>query len=284
MRSFFYIFFAVLLISSCRSGIEDDKGTPLARVGDEYLYDSDISGELPENMSPQDSIVWVKNYVNNWIRTNLLIEKAKQNLKPEQLDFSRQLEKYKNSLIIYSYQSEVINQNLDTVVSNEEIEKYYEEHKNDFLLLKNIVRVVYVVIDNNREEEKKFKTLFSLPDSVMLDSLEHYCELYADDYFLDTTTWIPFDDLLKSAPIEVYNKELFLENTHFVNLKSKEKIYMVKFIDFKIKNDVSPLAIEEENIKNIIINKRKIDLIKEMRDKLYKNALMNDKIDIYTYE
>ncbi len=275
---------SVIIISSCRSGVETDKGTPLARVGDEYLYEDDISGELPENISPSDSIVWVKNYVNNWVRTKLLIEKAEENLKPEQLDFTRQIEKYKNSLIIYNYQTEIIKQKLDTTVSDEEIEKYYNEHKSDFLLLKNIVRVIYVVIDNNKKLEKKFKQMFSMPDSVMLDSLEHNCELYAHDYFMDTTKWIYFDDLLKSAPIEVYNKELFLENNRFVNIKSKEKIYMIKFIDYKIKNDVSPLAIEEDNIKNIIINKRKIDLIKDLRDKLYKNALLNNKIDIYTYE
>ncbi len=284
MRNFLYIMLVVLLFVSCRSGIDTTKGTPLARVGDEYLYETDLKGLLPSNISLEDSIVWVKNYVNNWVRTKLLIEKAKQNLKPEQLDFKRQLEKYKNSLIIYEYQTEFIKQNLDTTVTSEEIEQYYREHKNDFLLLKNIVRVMYVVMDKDKKLEKKFKSLFALPDSVILDSLEVNSKLYARDYFLDTAVWIPFDDLLKEVPLEVYNKELFLENNKFIKLKTKEEIYMVKLIDFKIKNDVSPLVMEEENIKNIIINKRKIDIVKDMRDKLYKNALQKDKIEIYTYE
>jgi len=205
-------------------------------------------------------------------------------LTPERLDFNQQLEKYKNSLIIYEYQTEFIKQNLDTVVTPEEIEKYYNKHKNDFLLLKNIVRVMYVVTDKDKNLEKKFKELFALPDSVILDSLEKNGKLYARDYFLDTAVWIPFDNLLKEIPLEVYNKELFLENNKFVNLKTKDEIYLVKLIDFKIKNDVSPLVMEEENIKNIIINKRKIDIVKDMRDKLYRNALKSDKIEIYTYE
>jgi hypothetical protein len=222
--------------------------------------------------------------VNNWVSTKLIIEKARQNLKPDQLDFKEQLEKYKNSLITYAYQTEIIKQKLDTVVTDEEIEKYYVEHKRDFVLLRNIVRVMYVVIENDKKVEKKFLKLFSLPDSVMMDSLEYNCELYAKDYFLDTATWIPFDDLLKSIPIEVYNKELFLENNRFINIKDKSNIYLVKFIDFKIKNDISPLILEKNNIRNILINKRKVDLVKELRDKLYQNAIRNDEIEIYIYE
>lgn len=275
------MFFA---LGSCRSRIDNDKGTPLARVGDDYLYEKDIASLLPENMPPQDSLIWVRNYVNNWVSTKLIIEKARQNLKPDQLDFKEQLEKYKNSLITYAYQTEIIKQKLDTVVTDEEIEKYYVEHKRDFVLLRNIVRVMYVVIENDKKVEKKFLKLFSLPDSVMMDSLEYNCELYAKDYFLDTATWIPFDDLLKSIPIEVYNKELFLENNRFINIKDKSNIYLVKFIDFKIKNDISPLILEKNNIRNILINKRKVDLVKELRDKLYQNAIRNDEIEIYIYE
>ncbi len=283
MKYFFYIT-VLFLIVSCRSTVDPDKGIPLARVDDEILYDSDIKGLLPENISHRDSIIWVNNYVNNWVRNKLLINKAEENLDDRKLDFKNQLEKYKNSLIIYTYQNEIIKQNLDTTVSIEEVEKYYNEHLNDFVLLKNIVRVMYIVTENSKEIDKKFSELFTLPDSVMMDSLEANCEIYARDYFLDTTVWIPFDELLNHIPIKVYNKELYLKNNKFVKIKNKKELYFVKFIDFKIKNDHSPLELEEDNIKSIIINKRKVDLVKELRKKLFENALKKNEIEIYTYD
>jgi hypothetical protein len=281
-----YLFLIILSIYlfSCHQGIDNNKGTPLARVNDDFLYEDDLLGLIPDNITPQDSIVWVRNYVNRWVKSKLVIEKAEENLKPEQLNFKNQLEKYKASLITYKYESEYIKQNIDTAVSFNEIEKYYENHKNDFILFRNIVRVMYVVIEKNKKLENKFIEMFSLPDSVILDSLEYNSRMYAKDFFLDTTMWIPFDDLTKVIPIEIYNNDMFRNNDKFVNFSDNRKAYLIKFIDFKIKNDISPLELEEDNIRKIIINKRKIDLIRNLMDKLYQNAIHSNKIEIYLYE
>ncbi len=274
----------LLGFNACRPGIRQDKGTPLARVGDHYLYENDIKGLLPPNTSPLDSIVWVRNYTNNWVKIQLLIKKAKQNLKPEQLDFDKQLEKYRNSLISYTYETELIRQQLDTVVTDTQIEEFYNQHKNEFILVKNIVRAMYVVIENNKELSKHFTKLFALPDSLIIDSLEYNCKQYSHDYFLDTTTWLLFDDVLKTIPVKTYNKELFLKNNRFVEVKDKDYIYLINFVDFKIKNDFSPLELERENIKNIIINSRKIKFIKQLHDKLYQDAAQKNEFEIYTYD
>ena len=277
------ILLLMLGLISCNSN-NNDKGVPLARVGDDYLYDKDLQGLLPPNTAPLDSIVWIRNYANKWVKTQLLIKKAKENLKPEQIDFNKQLEKYKNSLITYTYESMLIQQQLDTVVSDSEIASYYLSHKKDFVLLKNIVRTMYVVIENDKKLEKHFTNLFSLPDSVLLDSMEYNCNQYAQNYYIDTTTWLPFDKVLQIIPVKAYNQELFLQNNRFAKIKDQHLIYMIKFVDFKIKNDFSPLELEKENIKNIIINSRKINFIKVLHEKLYKNAAKRKEFEIYTYD
>jgi len=277
------ILFLMLVLISCNSN-KNDKGIPLARVGDDFLYDKDLQGLLPPNTAPLDSIVWIRNYANNWVKTQLLIKKAKENLKPEQIDFKKQLEKYRNSLVTYTYESELIQQQLDTVVSDSAIESYYLSHQKEFILVKNIVRAMYVVIDNNKELEKHFTNLFSLPDSILLDSMEYNCKQYARNYFLDTATWLPFDKVLKIIPAKAYNQELFLQNNRFVKIKDQHTIYMINFVDFKIKNDFSPLELEEDNIRNIIINSRKIDFIKALHESLYKNAAKRKEFEIYTYD
>jgi hypothetical protein len=90
-----------------------------------------------------------------------------------------------------------------------------------------------------------------------------------------------FDDLLKEIPIQTYNKELFLQNNRFVEVSDSLNYYFLNIKDFKIRNSISPLSFEKENIKNIILNKRKLLLINSMKQDVYNDALNNNKIEIY---
>jgi len=278
------IFISALLFVinfACQRPLIDKEGVLLARVNDEYLYDTELKGLVPEGSSPRDSMVLVKNYVNNWVKTTLMINQAEKNLTAQQLNFDKQLTDYKNSLIIFKYESEWINQNLDTLVSDSAIETYYNQHLSDFELKENITRVMYVILDKDSEEDLKFDEVLNLPDSLMLDSLEALCELHANSFYLDTANWISFNRLQKIVPIETYNQELFLKENNFVKLNKGDELYLIKFVDFKIKDDISPLDFEYNDIRNIIINKRKMGLIKKMRDDIYENAILSKEFEIY---
>jgi len=261
-----------------------EEGAILARVHDSYLFASDLENLIPEQTSPHDSIVRVKNFVSNWVQTKLMAHQAQKNLTDEQLNFSQQLEDYRNSLVIYSYERELINQNLDTVVSESEIEKYYNNHLGDFELKENIAKVVYAIMEEDPELEAEFEQAFSLPDTLLLDSLESICKLNARSYFLDTANWIIFSELQEVIPIEDYSRDLFLKGQRFFSLSESNNTYMLKFVDFKIKDDTSPLAFEHDDIRNIIVNKRKIVLVKKVRNDIYNKALQNNEFEIYYNE
>jgi len=278
------IFAIAIFLSGCGPAINNDKGTVIAKVHDIYLYENDIKGLVPKGVSTHDSIAMVKNYTENWIKTQLMVDQAKKNLTEEQLDFSKQLDEYRNSLMIYRYETELINQMLDTVVTDKEVETYYNEHLNDFELKENIVKLIYVIIDKDSEEEDLFKDIFKMPDTLKLDSLESASELYARSYSLDTAYWFRFDDLLETIPIETYNQELFLKGHRYVELSDEQFTYLLYFVDFKIKDDTSPLDFERNDIINIIINKRKMELIKKVRKDLYMKAVENDEFEVYYNE
>ena len=279
----FILISALLLavIFACKRPLIDNEGALLARVNDEYLYDSELKGLVPEGSSPRDSMVLVKNFVNNWIKTTLMISKAEKNLTDHQLNYDKQLADYKNSLIIFKYESEWINQNLDTAVIDSEIETYYKEHLSDFELKENIAKVMYVILDQDSEEDLMFDEVLNLPDSLMLDSLEALCKLYANSFYLDTANWISFNRLQKIVPIETYNQELFLKENDFVKLNKGNELYLIKFVDYKIEDDISPLDFEHNDIRNIIINKRKMRLVKKMRNDIYENAILSKEFEIY---
>ena len=281
MNRFVKLIFLALVVAGCKPGVSDSRGVVIARVYDDYLYQSDIRRLVPENLSKLDSIAFVRNYTDQWIKTRLMIRQAEKNLTDRQLNFDRQLEDYKNSLIIYQYETELVRQKLDTLVTDEEIEKYYKGHLADFELKENIVKVQYVILDKEEKLEDKFTKLFFLPDSIATDSLEYYSKLYKVPYFLDTATWVRFDDLLSTIPIETYNQELFLKGRRFITLSDERFVYLLKFVNFRIKNDISPLDFRRNDIRDIIINKRKVDLIKKLRADIYKQAILDKDFEVY---
>lgn len=270
-----------VFLNSCDTALNSSKGTILARVNNEYLDEEDIEGIVPEGTSPRDSLVLVRNYVNNWVNTELMIQQAKKNLAVQQLDLESRLEAYRNSLIIYHYETELIKQNLDTLVSDEEVELYYQDHLGDFELKENIAKVHYVIIDNEVELEEDLENIYTLADTLLLDSLEAFCKEYSRSFFLDTATWLRFDDLLDVIPLETYNQELFLKGNRNIKLNDDNYTYLLTFVDFRIKEDSSPLDFERDDIRTIIINKRKMDLVKQVRHDLYEKALQNGEFEIY---
>ena len=128
---------------------------------------------------------------------------------------------------------------------------------------------------------EKFKKWLLSDEIKDREALGVYCSKYAANYYLDDSSWLLFDDILKEVPLETYNKELFLQNNKLVGVQDSAYIYFLNIKGFKIKNSISPLAFEKENIRNIILNKRKVELINKMKNDIYEDALAKKNFEIY---
>lgn len=286
-----YLFFLVISLGFLILASEGCKrhGTkhniPLAKVGDKYLYESDMAGLIPKGTKAKDSILISHSYINKWVQTQLLLQEAENNLPPEKLNFDKQLQEYKNSLIIYHYETEYVKQHLDTLVTDKDINDYYQSHLKDFELKQNIVKVVYTVISKGKDKkgrlELTFKNIFRLPDSLLLDSLERYAPTRVETFSTDTNTWIPFNEVLKVIPIETYNQELYLKNHRIIFLTDADNDYLLKFVNFKIKDETSPLDLESRFIRSVILNKRKKLLINNLQSEIYDQANKQKEFEIY---
>jgi hypothetical protein len=275
---------AVVGLSGCRHK-SDTSDMPLARVGEKYLYIKDIKGLIPPKASPRDSLLFCQSYINKWVHTQLLLQQAEKNLPEEKLNFEKRLEEYRNSLIIYQYETEFVKQHMDTVVTDQQIDTYYHHHLKDFQLKENIVKVIYAIINRKRNDspvlEKTFWHIFHMPDSVLLDSLENYAPVMAESFSTDTNNWIPFNRLLKVIPIETYNQTIYLKNHRIIRFKDKDRIYLVKFVNFKIKDETSPEELEARFIRQIILNKRKMAMIRQLREDIFHHAVKQKEFEIY---
>ncbi len=275
------IIFLLILLTSCTAFFKKKSERVLARVHDEYLYESDLKGITTPGMVAKDSLAITKSYIENWVRQKLVIHQAEENLSEAQMDFSRQLENYKNSLIIYEYENALIRQNLDTLITDEEIQNYYDVNQQNFLLKDNIIQMQYVKLQLKSKNLNQFKKLLSSNTPDDKNKLSDLCEKQAEDYFLDDQNWLLFSDLLKQIPIKTYNQEDFLKNHRDLEYQDSMFIYLVRFKDFKIKESVSPLSFEKLRIRDIILNKRKIELINRMQDDIYSSSRKKNIFEIY---
>jgi hypothetical protein len=271
----------LIIITGCSAFFKKKTEHAVARVYNEYLYESDLKSVIPKGTPSKDSIGLAKSYIDNWVHQKLVIHQAEQNLTSAQMDFTQQLDNYKNSLIIYTYENELVKQKMDTLVTDEDVENYYDVNQQNFLLKDNIVQLQYVKLPLKSAYIKQFRKLLGSDIPSDKTRLFRQCEQYASDYFLDDQNWLPFNDLLKQIPIKTYNQEEFLKNRRDLEYQDSAFIYLVRFKDFKIKESVSPLSFEKEHIRNIILNKRKIDLTKKMHEDIFEQAQKKNDFEIY---
>ena len=275
------LIFILIFLTSCSYFFNRKTERVIARVYDDYLYESDLKGVIPLGTAPEDSTLLARNFIDTWIRQKLLTRQAENNLPAEQLDFSNQLESYKNSLTIFEYEHELVNQKLDTIVSEEEIETYYTNNQKNFLLKENIVQMQYVKVPVRSKNVRQFKDLLYSGASEDKTRLSELAEKYAADYFLDEQDWLLFNDVLAQIPIKTYNQEEYLKNHQNLEVQDSLYYYFVRFRDFRIKENISPLSFEKDRIRNIILNKRKMELINKMHQDVYDNALKKNDFETY---
>ena len=283
------VFLLVLsILSSCnfvRMKDEDEingNRKIVARAHDKYLYAEDLEGIVPANMPAQDSIQRVERYINNWARKQLLIREAGQKIEFDEAEIERKILDYRYSLMGYEYQTFYINQHLDTEVSEEEIADYYQENIDNFALKQNIIRGVYLKVPKGAPRTGQLKKLLTSTDSADFEELKSYSLSFATAYQLYDSVWMVFDDVVKNSPLaEIPNKVQFLQNNNFIETSDDTYLYFLKIREYRISDNTSPLEYVKENIRNIIINKRKVELANRLEEEVYENALEQNEFEIF---
>ncbi len=253
----------------------------VARVNNKYLYRSDLQGLITPGINAADSAVIIKRYIDNWVRQQVYLAEAEKNLTADHADFQRKVENYRNSLIIFSYENQYIKANLDTVITPELMAEYYEKHRDEFKLRDHIVQVKFVKLPLDAPDINTVRRLIRSDSEQDLIALEEYCINNAASYFLDSDSWFIFSDILRDMPINPQNTESFLRNNSFLERTDDFYRYFLYIIDYRLEGSASPIVFQSDNIKAIILNHRKQELINEFRNELFKNAVSNGSFEIY---
>ncbi len=274
------LFVSILILYGCGSGNTETEEQIAAQVGDKTLLALDVELAIPENLTGDDSLIMAQSFVRKWITQNLLLEKAELNLSSEQLDVTEKLEEYRQSLLIYLYQKEYVRQHMDTAVSNDELLAYYETNKDNFKLKDNIARILFVRLANNNKDVAKVMKWCRSEKEEDKAELNAYCQQHAIKFMLMENQWTVFDNVLNEIPVSLHGSANSLLRSGTFELSDTTGTYILSVKEVKLKNEVAPLEYETGSIKGIILNKRKIDLVKSLEQQIFDEGLRKNHVRI----
>ncbi len=254
----------------------------VARVNSVYLYADELSGIVGTGTSREDSMARVEAYVNSWIRKQLLIQEASRKIDINEAEVERKILDYRYSLIAYEYQNFYVNQNLDTAVAATDIEAYYKDNIDNFILKQNIVRATFVKVPKTAPRTNKIKDMIVSTRAKDKDELKSYCLSFSTAYHLTDSTWMVFDELVRNSPLADFpNKIQFLKTSPYYETSDESYLYFLKVDEYRISDNISTLEFVRDDIRNIILNKRKVELARKLEDEVYNHAVSEKEFEIF---
>ncbi len=276
MKHLITLALSLLALTSCkyldfRSG--DDV---VAQVGDRKLYKSDIRSIIPPGTPYSDSILMLRQYVNSWAIKYLIVNKAETELSKQDKDVDKELEDYRNSLLAYRYERRYIDNRLDTLVSDEECRDYYSKNSANISVNNSVVKARVVKISSLSPNLERIKSMYRANNLEDIDEFERIVYNSADRYNNFGNNWVDLAQVARELPMDLYSCERELDFRPYIETKDSLFKYFAYITDRITPDRTPPFEYYRPRIKEIIISKRKQDLINQLEKDLVKEATQNN--------
>ncbi|MCR5190372.1 MAG: hypothetical protein K6C07_03070 [Bacteroidales bacterium] len=244
---------------------------PVVRVYDATLSMADIQWMQADFAKDSEKVEIHPETVSAWVEKQVMVHAAKNALSQREKDFDREIKDYYETLLVDAYETKEVEKRLDRNVTEEEIQEYYQAHKEDFEMHKTIVRINYAKFPLGFPQTETVRALLfkgSGRTNAEQEKLERICYGQAENMYLESN-WVVFDDILKEIPLAATNQQQYLQKNKSAEITDSNYIYLVYFADYKINETYSPLENERENIRNRLLEMRRVELLRAIR----KNAI-----------
>ncbi len=271
----------ILSLSSCHLIDFRSDDTLLAKAYNSRLYLEDIQGMIPKGLNPSDSVAYVKQYVDRWLVNQVFLFHATQSMTVDQTAVEQMVNDYRNALILHKYETYLIAEEMDTVITDDQIERYYEENTVYFKLSDNIVNPTYIKLPLASQEADRIRELYRSSEPEVLEELEELCLYNAATYYIGLGNWLPFKNITKDMPISNNEPDAFLYDNAFAEITDDYFRYFLYIHECRLIGDVSPLVLERDNIRKHILKHRRKQFVQNMRQNLFKQAIEANKLEVY---
>jgi hypothetical protein len=273
----------IAFFTSCNYFKKNANPEPIARVGEDYLYKIDLDSLIPVSTSKADSSVLVSSFVNRWVTQKLLIKAAERNLDDaKKEEFNVLIKKYKNDLYTKAYIENMVQIRVDTVITEQELRKYYNENKDNFKTNGTLLQLRYIHLSKDHSKFSAIRSKFlnfKKGDSKFWKT--HQMQFI--NSALNDSVWVSLNDVYRRMPfITPENKNKYInEGLAFEKSDSLNQIYLVKIKKVINRNQISPFVYLKPTLQQVILNKRKLELIKQFEKGITDDAIKNKEYEIY---
>lgn len=276
-----FISLAVLLMS-CGDGqfwLGKSKDPVVVRVGDRKLFQSQLEGLVHNGTNPEDSAAIVDGFKQNWILENLMIIEAEKNIAAD-INLNKLVEDYRSSLLVLNYEKRLIENNLDTIVTQAEKYAYYQKNKGQYSLSHPVFKCIISKIPTNTSGIPQVKSALQKSDLSEALFLIKEKSVY---HHIDTAAYMTIEDLASLLPQGTFKQEELAQGKVFSSKEGKYE-YFFKIISYYDENTVPPFEYISDKILKSILSERKKNLLLGYRQELYKQALNDQIIETYSNE
>lgn len=268
-----------LFLQECQRNQSDSNRTPVVATAGHILYLDEIQAAMPLYLSKEDSIRAAEAFIDQWIKQNLLYEAAEKNLQ-ESSDIQKMVEDYRQALMVYEYQEQVLLEKLKTEVSDQDIADYYEANKQRFLSSRNLIKGIFIKVPVHSSNLKSIKNLYRKKDESSLEQLDLLCLQHAEIYENFSSDWMSFDDVMDHIPSEIDQNKL-LKSKDFLEVEDEHYCYLLRIDEYLLSGNPEPLEFVSHRIKNIIINSHKTSFLHQLEDEMKTEAEKKGQIRYY---
>lgn len=282
MKNYLTILILLIISASCSNFNGNSNRQAVARADEEYLYRDELPPLFNNGITREDSISIVRNYIDRWIKRQLILSRAEINLTEEyKSEMDQKIEETRENLLIYQYQQQMMLQRMDTTVTEEKIQSYYDENIQNFNLSYPLVKALFIKIPIEAPNIDRVRVWYKSYNQENIQNLESYCYQFADKFDDFGENWINISHLLRVLPEDIGRSDRFLRNNSHFETSDSLYYYFVNIRDFRLRGAVAPIEYVSGDIKNIILNNRKIDFLQILENGIYNEALKDNSFKIY---
>lgn len=282
MKQLVQIIFIAVLVSSCDyfSAQKDPKA--IARVGKNYLYQEDLLNLVPSGTSKKDSSAIVKSFIDRWATQKLLFEASERNISQAKItEFNALINQYKVDLYTKAYLEELVIRQVDTMVSDAQIETYYNDNKQFFKNPSELVKLRYINLVKENPKFANIKAKFSSFTKKDRKTLEQQAIKFKS-YAFNDSIWVDINQVYEKLPfLNIENKNKYITSGSNFVYPDSTTVWLVKVNKVLPKDSPTPHEFLKPTIKQIIINNRKLELVYTLEKEITNDALKDKKYEIY---
>lgn len=275
------ILVAVLLLAGCTPSVDHKGKTPLVEVAGNFLYKEDLQEVMPIGLSQKDSTAFADEYIRNWAEDELLYQKAEGNI-PDNVKIDERVAAFRKALVMHMYEEELVNQELGNTVSDEEVEAYYRQNSGMFRAGQPYIQGLFMKVPLTASQLSKVRGWYKRNTQDAIDNLSKYGigNAVSYEYFYDR--WIPLSDIAVKLPLKALDTDRdYLNRNRNVEVRDTAFCYFLHVENFLPEGEQLPLEYARSEIKEILINLKRVDFINRMKQDLYKEASEDNDIVYY---